>query len=167
MKKLSLLFLCLILLLCSCSREPAPIVKFFTGTVTANCNGEKIKAQIHSDNQKLLNITITFPQSMKGCSYTYTAGNLKTKYKNLVADTTTDYLPSKAFPSIIYNTLSSLNRENNCHLISTTEATVTYSGTSDSGKYTLTTEFRTGALKSIEIKSIDFKAEFQKVKILS
>jgi hypothetical protein len=161
-KKLSLLFFSLIFVLSSCAQDPAPIVKSFTSVVSSNCNGQKIKAKVTSDNHNVIYIEVSSPASMKGYSYTYKDNTLTIKYKTFKVTAETSYLPDTAFSSIIYNVLTALNKENNCYCTGSDNGWATYGGKCDSGKFKITTEYSTGVIRKIEIKSINFSGSFVK-----
>lgn len=167
MKKLSLLFLCALFLLSSCSSQPCEIVRSFSAEISASCNGENIKAHITANKQNVLTVRIRSPKAMKGYTYSYKGDALTVKYKTFKVDTQSSYLPNTAFVSVIYNVLKSLNKENNCYFAGAKEAFAEYKGNSDSGKYVISTQYTTGVISKIELKGIDFNADFTNVKIIS
>ena len=169
MKKLCLLLFFIIISLeinlTSCTNEPAPLVKSFTANVTGTCNGEKLKARIISNNQKFLLIEILSPSSMKGYKYTYKDSTLSIKYKTFNVKAQTNYIPNTGFSSIMYNVLSSLSKEQNCRCTGSDKAFAYYKGKCESGEYDIKAEYNSGAIREINIKSIDFTAKLDKIKI--
>ncbi len=169
MKKLSLLLFLIILssvmFSTSCTKEPTPPAKNFTADISSTCNGKKIKGKIISNNHKLLSIEILYPSVMKGYRYTYKDKTLNINYKTFNVQAQTNYIPQRAFSSVIYNVLSSLNKEQNCRCTGSDKAYAYYKGKSESGEYKIKSEYNTGAIREISIKSIDFKAQFSNIKI--
>ena len=167
MKKLSLLFLFVLLFLTSCSSSPAPIARSFSAQVSATSGTVDIKGKITANKENLFVAQVYSPNTMKGYTYTYKNSKLRMEYKGMIVDAEEGYLPDSAFPAVIYNVLKSLNKENNCYLSSSDNALAVYKGKSDSGDFILTAEFTTGAVKKIEVESIGFTAEFSNIKLIN
>ena len=167
MKKLSLLFLFILIFFTSCSNSPSPIVRSFSAQVSATSGGVEIKGKITANKQNIFTAQITSPSTMKGYTYTYKDSKLRLEYKGMIVDAEEEYLPDTAFPTVIYNVLKSLNKENNCYLSSSDNALAVYKGKSDSGDFILTAEFTTGAIKKIEVEDINFTVEFSNIKIIN
>ena len=165
MKKLPLLFFCLILLFTSCSSEPAPTSRSFTANVTATCNGTKFRAKVTSEEHNLLTVTMYSPKAVRGYTYTYKDGGINISSGNMNIDADEDYLPPTAFPQIIYNVLSTIGQEDNCTVNGIYNSSVEYKGSSSSGKYTIRSNFSTGAIESIKISSQGFSATFKSVEL--
>lgn len=165
MKKLPLLFFCVIFLFTSCSAEPAPIARSFTANVTATCNKVKIRAKVTAEEHNLLTVSIYSPKAVRGYTYTYKDGGLNISSGNMNIDADEDYLPPTAFPQIIYNVLSTVGQEENCTINGVYNSSVEYKGSSTSGKYTLRSNFSTGAIERIKIGSLSFSATFKSVDI--
>ena len=166
-KKLSLLFLFVLLFLTSCSSSPAPIARSFSAQVSATSGTVDIKGKITANKENLFVAQVYSPNTMKGYTYTYKNSKLRMEYKGMIVDAEEGYLPDSAFPAVIYNVLKSLNKENNCYLSSSDNALAVYKGKSDSGDFILTAEFTTGAVKKIEVESIGFTAEFSNIKLIN
>lgn len=165
MKKIPLLFFCVIFLFTSCSSEPAPIARSFTANVTATCNGIKIRAKVTAEEHNLLTVTMYSPKAVRGYSYTYKDGSINISSGNMSIDADGDYLPPTAFPQIIYNVLSTVGQEDNCTVNGIYNSSVEYKGSSSSGKYTIRSDFSTGAPESIKISAINFSATFKSVEL--
>ncbi len=104
---------------------------------------------------------------MKGYKYTYKDKTLNINYKTFKVKAQTNYIPESAFPSIIYYVLSSLNKEQNCRFTESDKAYAYYKGKSESGEYKIKAEYNSGAIREINIKSINFKAQLSNIKIKS
>lgn len=166
MKKLSLLFFCVIFIFTSCSPKPAPIAKCFSARFSANCNGVKAEGSITNNSHNITTVKITCPESMNGYTYSYKNNALTVKYRAMYVNAAEDYLPQGALPTVLYNILKSLNKEDNCYLSGTYNSYAEYKGSCDSGKYTITTEFSTGIIRKIRVDSMDFVCRLKNVKIL-
>lgn len=163
MKKLPLLFFCVIFLFTSCSSQPAPIERSFTANVTATCNSLKIRAKVTAEEHNLLTVTMYSPKAVRGYTYTYKDGDVNLSYNNMNIDANGDYLPPTAFPQVIYNVLSTIAQDDNCTLNGIYNSSVEYKGESASGNYTIRSDYSTGAIESIKISSLNFSATFKSV----
>ncbi len=161
MKKIPLLFFCVIFLFSSCSSQPAPIARNFTANVTATCNRVKIRAKVTAEEHNLLTVNMYSPNALRGYTYTYKDGKLNLSSGNMNIDADENYLPPTAFVQVIYNVLSTIGQEDNCTVNGIYNSSVEYKGSCASGKYTLRSNFSTGAIESIKISSIGFSAAFK------
>ena len=155
MKKLLLLLP--ILLLCSCSGNPAPIKKDFSAVITSEYNGEKIKAEAVAEAHNNLTLKMISPESLSGCTYTYKGGDFSLKSGELTLDSESGYLPDCAFSEALYNVLCAVNSDK-AQLTAVYDQSVTYSGDSGSGKFTLNADINNGYISQIELKNINLKA---------
>ncbi|MGN1138720.1 MAG: hypothetical protein ACI4RM_04665, partial [Ruminococcus sp.] len=105
MKKLSLLFLFILLFFTSCSNSPAPIARSFSAQVSATSGAVDIKGKITANKENLFVAQVDSPNTMKGYTYTYRNSKLRMEYKGMIVDAEEEYLPDSAFPAVIYNVL--------------------------------------------------------------
>lgn len=164
MKKIPLLFFCVIFLFCGCSREPEPPEKSFSSKISASLNGIKIKADITSNSSDFITVKLKSPKCLNGYTYSYKDGNFKISYKNFRIKANGNYIPNTSFPQIIYNVIRSMKIEDNCVYQGKYNSLAKFRGRCDSGKYTLTTDFSTGLIKEISIKENKFDAKFTNTK---
>lgn len=166
MKKITLLFsFVLIFIFTSCKNQPAPIVRNFSATFTAQCNGVEVTGKFVVNKNKVTSIKVTSPDAMKGYLYYYKNDNLTIEYEEMKVVTQPDYLPKTALPSILYNIFSSLSKENNCYLYQSDEYYAVYKGNCDSGKYIIKTQYSMGTITEITIDNIAFSVRFRDIRI--
>lgn len=169
MRKITLLFFSVLLVisLTSCKKEPAPIVMNFSADFTAQCNGVEIQGNVVVNENDMLSLSLTQPESMKGYTYTFKDSKFTMEYDGMKVEAETNYLPQTAFPSVIYNVLRSLKKENNCYFDTANELFADFKGSCDAGEYTITTQYSMGTISEIKIPSLDFSVKFKAMKIIS
>lgn len=157
MKKLPLLFLCVIILLGGCKSEAAFPLDKFKGNFTAYEKDVKIKGEIISDSNNYMVLKVSSPKSMKGYTYSYKDDKLKINYSNMNIASETDYLPESAFSQVIFNVIKSLKKEENCVLTGSYNSFSEYKGNCDSGEYRIKSDINRGFIKEISLKEIKIK----------
>jgi len=168
MKKITLLFFSvLILIMSGCQKEPAPIVMNFSANFNAQCNTVEMAGNVVVNENNMLSVTLTEPQSMKGYTYIFKDDKFTMEFEGMKVEAQTNYLPKTAFPSIFYNIFRSLKKENNCLFDTSTEYFATFKGNCDSGEYIITTQYSMGTISEIKIPALDFNVKFKAVKIIS
>lgn len=164
MKKLPLLFLCVIFLFTGCGKNPAEPVDKFSGNISAEYNGVKIKAEITSCSNNTLNLKITAPKAMKGYKYRFKDDELTLTFKNMKLESDKDYLYKRDFSVITYNILKSIKKEDNLVLRGAYNSFTEYKGGCESGDFILKSDTESGIIKEFSIKELNYKAEFNKLK---
>ena len=149
----------LIILMASCSVQPAAIQKEFKAEITANYNKIKIKADVISAGHSL-KIEIKSPDNLNGYVYSYKSSDLSVKYGDLILNTEYNYIPVNAFSSIIYNVLEAYGRDE-LNYIGKYNTKARFSGKCESGNFIISSDYNTGYISEIEIKDLNFKAEFK------
>lgn len=161
MKKLPLLFLCFIFIFGGCKSKPAFPQDRFKGNFSAVEKGAEIKGEIVSNSNNSMLIKVTSPKVMKGYTYRYKDDKLTISYENMNILSESDYLPSSAFPQIVFNVIRSLKKEDNCVLKGSYNSFAEYKGNCDSGEFTIKSEINSGFIKEISLKEI--KINFKKL----
>lgn len=151
MKKPLLIFIFIIIMLTSCSVKPAEPDLNFSARIKASFDGTKISGRLIADKHNIVNLTLSSPSSMKGCSYSYKNSKVRIKYKNMKLQADDNYLPDTAFPQIIYNVLKALNK-GKYTLKTAHNSFAEYKGKSLSGSFTIKTVLRSGRITQIKLK---------------
>ncbi len=157
MKKLPLLFLCLIILLGGCKAEPAFPLDKFKGKFTAFEKDVKLKGEIISDSNNCMALKLSSPESMRGYIYKYTDDKLSIHYCNMNIDCEVDYLPKGAFSQVIFSVIKSIKKEENCVLTGSYNSFAEYKGNCNSGEYRIKSDIINGFIKEISLKEIKIK----------
>lgn len=165
MRKVALLFFVVIILFSSCNNKPQLPNNDFSAQVDVEYNEVNIKGNIVMNKNKMMQFSVTYPDSMAGYTYCYKDGKLEIKYGNMVVSGEENYLPQNSFCKILYNVLISLSDESNCTLINSTSAVAEYRGSCINGNYLITCEYCTGAIRKIFVEDLSFVACFTNISI--
>lgn len=164
MKKLPLLFFCVIFLFTGCQNAPAEPVDKFSGTLKTVYNGVKVRAELSSGSNNSLNLRLSSPENMNGYSYSFKNDKLVLTYKNFKIKSEKDYLNKRDFSVILYNVVKSFKKEDNLVLRGSYNSFAEYKGDCESGGYILKTEPDSGLPKEISIKELNLNIKFNNVK---
>ncbi len=159
MRKIPLLFFCVILILSGCSQSVKYPTDKFKGSYAFTGSGYKIKGDIYSVSNNLMTISVKSPSSMKGYRFKYKNDKLSISYNNMKLKSDREYLPKEAFSQVIFNVIRSLKKDDNCTLQGEYNSFAEYKGSCDSGEYTLKASKNSGLIRQISLKeySIHFK----------
>ena len=160
MKRL-LLFLPIIFILSSCTLAHAKVKTTFKANTVIEYNELKIGAEIIAESHNMLTINVSSPESLKGYCYEYKDSMLSIKLNGLKLDAQESYIPSTGFASILNNVLKTANREDGINYSGKYNSFAVYKGKCDSGDFILTADYNTGCIYKIEIKKLNFTANFK------
>lgn len=152
MKKLPLLFFCVIIILCGCGNADKPPADRFKADFKAVYKDIKLSGKLYSASNNALVVKLSSPDSLNGYVYNYKNDKLSISYKNMNIKSKYNYLPDTDFSKSVYNVLRSLKKENNCKVINSYNSILEYKGRCDSGDYTISAEKGSGIIKNISIK---------------
>lgn len=152
MKKLPLLFFCVIFIFCGCETAPKPPCDKFSSKFTAKYNGERLSGEICSSSNSTLTLSLSSPEALKGCTYFYKGDKLRLTYKNFKLKAEPGYFGEKDFSLIVFNVIKSLKNEENYTLEGVYNSNSEYKGSCGSGKYRITCDKATGLIKQISLK---------------
>ena len=146
LKKIAIYFLALIIFTltsCTAKTEPAEPLTNFTATVISNNDKYTV---VHNGNS-LTGITYHTPKALNGLTYNYKNGVLSVDFLSLSYKPSNNSLPSINNATKLHNILTALT-SNSCYLLSTTNATATYSLPTAE----VICDFTTGRIKEIKSK---------------
>ena len=152
MRKLPLLFFCVIILLSGCSAVSEPPADKFKADFSASYKGVKLKGKIYSPSNSALTVTLISPKPMRGYVYKYERDKLSLSYDNMNIKSSVNYLPESDFTKSVYNVIKSLKKENNLKTVNSYNSYTEYKGGCESGVYTIKAENSSGFIKNISLK---------------
>jgi hypothetical protein len=165
MKKLPLLFFCLILALSGCTAPSAP-VDSFKAKFKAKSNGVTLKGKIYSSSNNTVTIKISYPDALSGYVYSFKNNKLNLSYNNLYLKSESEYLPEGDFSRTVYNVLRSLKKEDNIKVDKSYNSLTEYKGSCESGKYALVCD-NLGKIKEISLKENNFNIKFSSISLIN
>lgn len=165
MRKLPLLFFCVIILLSGCSVVSKPPVDKFKADFSASYKDVKLRGKIYSPSNSALTVTLISPDSMRGYVYKYERDKLSLSYDNMNIKSSVNYLPESDFTKSVYNVIKSLKKENNLKNVNSYNSFTEYKGSCESGVYTIKAESSSGIIRNISLKENKLNIKLSDVKI--
>lgn len=154
----------LIISVTSCTEKAPKIPELVTG-FSANADIElgenKLKCSVSHTEKGISSITVSSPENLKGLSFKNFGGKYSISYNELSCETDTLFLPDSSFAQAITNVLDKVSEENGAVYQRSEQDKAIFTGTSDSGDFTLYADSKTGAIKKIEIPEINVTAVFK------
>ncbi len=160
MKRLALLIFCAVLLLSSCSGKPAEIVRDFSVKADVAYNQRNYKCLINSGGHSLVSVRLMAPDSLKGLCFSYRDGKTEITRGGLKISADGVYQPQGSMPQTVYNILSALGREGGCEYSGSYNDLAAFKGSSDSGAFTVYTDYSSGNISRIELDDGSMTAVF-------
>lgn len=154
-----ILILPILIIMSACSFSPAKLQTEFNACVESEYNEVKIKADIKSQNHKL-QIEMKKPDNLDGYIYIYNNSRLTVKYKELELESESEYLPKNAFTNILYYVLSSI-KKGDVTFSGENGEKAEYNGKCKSGNFVIHSDYNSGYISDIELKSLGFKAHLK------
>ena len=164
MRKLPLLFFCVIFLLSGCTGSNKPPSDKFKADFKASYKDVKLSGKIYSASNSALTITLLSPEPMKGYVYKYERDKLSLTFNNMNIKSSVDYLPDSDFTKSVYNIIKSIKKENNLKAVNNYNSLTEYKGKCGSGIYILKTESSSGLIKQISLKENKLSIKLSNVK---
>ena len=166
-KSAALLLVFLMLLLCSCTKEKgsesnAGVSSFFNSqkaSFSVSCGEFEGKGEIEYSSSTL-NITVTYPVSLKGLELTVTQNDITVSHNGLSVTKETHAFPDSFFAREIYSVLKSA--EQNLSVEKTSEGKAA-SGTCPAGEFRLNLD-SLGRIKDISIPAKQLFISFEYTK---
>ena len=158
MKKI-LLFVPIMLILCACGTKPAQLKTVFSATAICDYNNIVTEARVESAEHGRLTVEIKKPEEIKGCIYSFTEKGFKMSLEGLEIGGEESCIPPNSFPRVLYNVLADAAKSS--EYTGSNNSFAEYKGKCENGEYRIQTDFNTGYISYIEIKSINFKTEFK------
>ena len=152
-------------MLCSCSdlSETPEVCKDFSADFTATYKENEYKGTVALSRQGLVDINITYPETISGLSVSYRRSYLQISREELICTADEVYLPEMSFPNVLKSILRGIE-ENKMSFVAKNEESTTYNLTLPIGA--LTIKIDDEKLLSAEMKNPDLFIEFSNVKPL-
>ncbi len=155
-------FLFFIMLLTSCQNTAKPPEGINT-SFTANCQITKedflIKCSVTSTPENIIRLYVFEPLELKGLTFQIIDNKYKMSYEGLSSENQDTFLPKISFANIIFNTLKEISNLENLTLLESSETQSTFSGTCDSGYFTVKVNSE-NLMESILLKDINTEITF-------
>lgn len=157
----------LIFSIASCTSKAPKIpelVTGFLGNVDVEMGDTKIKCSISHTEKGVSSVTVSSPEGLKGLSFKNLGGSYAISYNELICETKTSFLPDSSFAQAITNVLDKASEENGAVYQNTEDSYAVFTGTSDSGEFTIYADSDTGYIDRIELSEVNISAKFSGVK---
>ncbi len=173
LKTLCVLFILPIIVLASCENKDddgskkigeTGIAADFSADFEANYRSSQFKGCISASSQKLITISLTYPETIAGLQISYRAGEIQIVRDELVCSADEAYIPDRSLPSVIKSILDGMNG-GRAEKIKKDDEGQTYNLKTDLGNAVVNSD---GVyLRKAYIKDIDFEVKFENVRELS
>lgn len=144
--------------------DPAPPVTDFSASAQVDTSGTLISCDISHTKEGVSSVTVTKPDGLKGLSFKWLGGSYSIEYNQLFCQTTSDYLPQQSFARAIVNVLDACAAPDKLTLSENKNGLGVYTGTCDSGDFTVTCDNKTGIIQKVEIKNLSLIVNFENQK---
>lgn len=155
------------LLFAACTQaggDPALPVTDFSAGAQVNTSGTLLTCDVSHTKEGVSSVTVTKPDGLKGLSFKWLGNSYSIEYNQLFCQTTSDYLPQQSFARAIVNVLDACAKPDQLTLTENKNGSGVYSGTCDSGDFTVTCDSKTGIIQKVEIKNLLLTVNFENQK---
>ncbi len=159
----------LIFSIASCNSKAPEIpelVTGFSGDVNVEMGDTKIKCSLSHTEKGVSSVTVSDPEGLKGLSFKRLGGTYAISYNELICETKTSFLPDSSFAQAITNALDTASEENGAVYQKSEDDCAVFTGTSDSGEFTIYADIDTGYIERIDMSEVNISAKFSNVKKL-
>ncbi len=148
------------------SNLPSSVTQPFESSAQFTYGDFSFEAGVRRETPGTCMITITSPDPVAGMKFTYQSDKLTVEYLGLSVDIDPNSALSKAAVSAVVKALDAAARQNGVS-VSFEHGQFLVSGESDSGKFTLILDEKSGNFLSLEMPDIPMSVKFNNFKLLS
>lgn len=135
----------------------------FSADFSAAYRESEYKGRLSTNRQGVLNIEITYPQTIEGLSVRYYSGEMHIARENLDSSADEAYLPDTSFPSVIKSVFDGING-GRATLVSVSDEECERTLRLPTGNAII--KCRDNIATQVEIEEIDFRICFENIKII-
>ncbi len=154
----------LLLYLTGCEKTQANLSETIYTNFTASADicfkGIQMECTVTRSTSQTASVSILKPDILNGMTFTLENGQQSISYQGLSCNSETSLLPQTCFVSAMLDVLSVADCPDQLRCVSSDKGHSAYLGECPSGEFKITVNDKTGFIEKIEIKELDFSADF-------
>lgn len=135
----------------------------FSADFNATYKNEEYKGRVSANRQGVLNIEITYPQTLEGLNVRYYSGEMHIARENLDSSADEAYLPGTSFPSVLKSVFDGINGGRTT-IVSIDEEECERTLQVPTGSAVIIC--RENIVRQVKIEAINFSIDFDNIKII-